>query len=187
MTAATDGHLAFWKESPTSDNNSPKELACLETRPLHQSAIKSLSSCSLQNNTTLIITGGDDNGLGISLIAVTESNEIQCARLIIPRAHAAVVTATDILYCRPSETNSSCVQVLIATASNDQRTKLWRIDIDLEKEGAEGIDVKKVANGYTSVADVSSMALYPGDVDSKQLVRRVLICGVGMEIWTVKL
>lgn len=47
--------------------------------------------------------------------------------------------------------------------------------------------MKKVANGYTSVADVSSMALYPGDVDSKQLVRRVLICGVGMEIWTVKL
>lgn len=186
MTAATDGHLAFWKESLTSDNDSPKELTCLATRALHQSAIKSLSSCTLNNYTTLVVTGGDDNGLGVSLIAVTELNEVQCNRLIIPRAHAAAVTATDILSCIPSNANSLCFQLLVATASNDQRIKLWRIDIDLTKEGAEGVDVKKIDNGYTSVADVSSMALYPDDVDPKQPATRILVCGVGMEIWNAK-
>ncbi|KAE9977637.1 hypothetical protein Vi05172_g5537 [Venturia inaequalis] len=188
MTAATDGHLAFWKESSTndSDNDGPKELACLGTRALHQSAIKSLSTWSLNNDTSLIVTGGDDNGLGISLITVTESNEVQCERLIIPRAHAAAVTATDILTCVPSDTKPSCFQILVATASNDQRIKLWRIIIDLGKEGGEGIDVKRVANGYTSVADVSSMALHPADSDSVQLATRILICGVGMELWNVQ-
>lgn len=189
MTAATDGHLAFWKESSTndSDNDGPKELACLGTRVLHQSAIKSLSTCSLNNDTSLIVTGGDDNGLGISLITVTESNEIKCERLITPRAHAAAVTATDILNCISSDTKPLCFQILIATASNDQRIKLWRIDIDLGKEGVEGIDVKRVANGYTSVADVSSMALHPADPGSESLATRILICGVGMELWNVKL
>ncbi|TLD18769.1 WD40 repeat-like protein [Venturia nashicola] len=189
MTAATDGHLTFWKESWTNDcdNDMPKELACLSTQSLHQSAIKSLSSCSLLNDTTLIVTGGDDNGLGISLIAITESNEVQCERLIIPRAHAAAVTATDILACAPSETDPSRFRTLVATASNDQRIKLWRIDIDLGKEGVEGVDVKRVANGYTSVADVSSMALYPDDIGAEQLTTRILMCGVGMELWNVKL
>lgn len=186
MTAATDGHLAFWKESMISDNDSPKELTCSATQALHQSAIKSLSSCLLKKDTSLIVTGGDDNGLGISLITVTESNEVRCERLIIPRAHAAAVTATDILMCRPSDTNSWCFQVLVATASNDQRIKLWRIDIDLSKEGAEGVAMKRIDNGYTSVADVSSMALYPDDVVPKQPATRILVCGVGMEIWNAK-
>lgn len=189
MTAATDGHLAFWKESLAinSDDDGPKELTCSATRALHQSAIKSLSSCLLKNDTTLVVSGGDDNGLGISLITVTESFEIRCERLLIPRAHAAAVTATNILACVPSDANPLCYQILVATASNDQRAKLWGVDIDFGKEGVEAIEVKRVANGYTSVADVSSMALYPDDVDSKQSATRILICGVGMELWDVKL
>ncbi|QDS68643.1 hypothetical protein FKW77_001744 [Venturia effusa] len=183
VTTATDGHFAFWSESSNDNNDNSKELTCAATRALHQSAVKSLASYSLNTDTTLIVTGGDDNGLGVSLVFVAESNEVQCERLLIPRAHAAAVTATDIITCRPSEADPSCFQVLIATASNDQRIKIWGVDIDLRKKGVDGLDVKMLANGYTSIADVSSMALYPHA--KEQSAAKILVCGVGMEIWTV--
>lgn len=186
MTAATDGHLAIWQESQLADNSGAKLLKCLKTQALHQNSIKTLSSCSLQASTTFVVTGGDDNAFGLSLISVNESDEVRSDSLLIPRAHAAAVTASHILICNPSDISPLCFQVLVATASNDQRLKLWGIEIDLRKDGVEGVNVKRVANKYTAIADVSSMALYP-DTEAKQDAMKILVCGVGMEIWNVEI
>jgi WD40 repeat protein len=183
MTAATDGYLAFWQDSRYSDIEGPQQLICLTTQSLHQSSIKSLSSCSLNDNKSLVVTGGDDNGIGLALVTCNGLGEVQCNSLIIPRAHAAAVTATAILTCRRSRTSPSCFRVQIATASNDQRIKLWAINIELGKNGVEGMEVKRTASKYTAVADVSSMALYPHGNESEPASVKILICGVGMEVW----
>jgi WD40 repeat protein len=186
MTTATDGHFAFWQESLARDDGGLQELTCLNTQALHQSSIKSLSSCLLTDGTSLIVTGGDDNSIGIAVISPSDSKENQCSTLIIPRAHAAAVTAIEILSCRRTDLGPSYFHVYAASSSNDQRIKLWAINIDLGKAGVDGVEVKRVANRHTAVADVSSIALYSNEDGSEQSGMKILICGVGMEVWDVK-
>jgi hypothetical protein len=186
MTAATDGHLVFWVNSQAIDGHDSQEMTCVKTQALHQSSIKSLSTCKLNDGTTLIVTGGDDNGLGLALISFENLKDLDCSTLIIPRTHAAAVTAANILTCQQNNVENPCFHIQVATASNDQRVKLWDLDINLGKKGVEGLEVKRVANRYTAVADVSSMALFPAEDGSEQAGTRILICGVGMEVWVAK-
>jgi hypothetical protein len=72
----------------------------------------------------------------------------------------------------------------MVSSGNDQRVKLWGIHLDSFGAGLGGVDVRKLANKHTIVADVSDLAVISG---SKGFcIANVVICGVGMEVWKVK-
>lgn len=164
ITCSTDGCLGTWR------TDVEREILEWDHRhQVHQSAILSLVSHELVDGSRLIITGGDDNALGITRM----SGSVGASRtLLVPRAHAAAVTALAIV---DREHN----RLRVVSASIDQRVKLWQIDIDTEQPGVDGIDIKLLQNSFTAVADVSG-------IDAIQLsggASGVLVCGVGMDVW----
>ena len=181
VTTATDGHVAFWSLTETSRN-----LACHCIQPVHQSSIKAIAKWKLTDSAWLIVTGGDDNALGICVVAMDEeTEEPKSSTLSIPRAHAAAITAVEILLGRSLHGSDNRFDLTVATASNDQRVKLWDIKVDMRKPGVQGVRVRREANHFSAVADISSMAVLPSqDVDEERVVK-ILICGVGMEVWRV--
>lgn len=147
------------------------------------------------DNESLVIAGGDDNSLSLTRFRVappsSESDTSKTsvmATLRIPKAHASTVTAIAILppsspsdEMTPESKRSRHVhQFTLLSSGNDQRLKVWEVRLDIWKAGVEGIEVRRIANEPTSVADVSDM-----DVFVDEGTRRVIVCGVGMEVWTV--
>ncbi|KAK3719536.1 WD repeat-containing protein 6 [Vermiconidia calcicola] len=164
ITAATDGHVAHWEH-----NTQHGQLRWTKRHKVHQNAIHATTSHTLADGSTLFITGGDDNAIGISRIA---SPEQETNTLLIPRAHAAAVTG--LATVRVGE----CTYWL-ASAGIDQRVKLWEISIDAACAGVEGIAVRRLQDVFTAVADVSSLdvcRLEGGGLG-------VVVCGVGMDLW----
>lgn len=162
LTTATDGHVAIW------DTSAIETLSSTQRRNVHQNAILEANVTILLDGSALLVTGGDDNGIGLS--RVSASNEI--STLLIPRAHAAAVTA---LVVHKYGDDHFCV----VSASIDQRVKMWDVRINTKDTGVEGLQVCKVQNVFTSVADVSSLSLLRLEDDAVGL----LICGVGMDVW----
>ena len=163
LTTATDGHLGIWDGKPAGEH-----LVWNTRRQIHQDAILAVEVYDLHDGSYLIITGGDDNA--VALTRVTARGDL--STLTLPRAHAAAVTGLSI-------SSQSQTQLLLVTTSIDQRVKLWRVDVDTDRPGIDGINVQRLANVSTAVADVSSMALY-GFEDGAV---GVLVCGVGMDLW----
>lgn len=148
-----------------------KKLSWLQRRKVHQNAILDSTTTSLSDGSTLLLTAGDDNALGLSRIDA----ENKISTLLIPRAHAAAVTALSVF-----KYGDDCFYVL--SASIDQRVKMWDVRIDVTVPGVESLQVRKVQNVFTSVADVSSMALLQLQDGSTG----VLVCGVGMDVWQLE-
>lgn len=162
LTTATDGHVAIWDASMTDT------LSWNERRNAHQNAILDATATVLTDGSALLVTGGDDNGIGFS--RVSAQNEIWT--LLIPRAHAAAVAA---LAVHKYGDNCFCV----ISASIDQRVKIWDVRVNTKNNGVEGLQICKVQNVFTSVADVSSLSL----LQLEDGALGVLICGVGMDVW----
>lgn len=172
LTTATDGHIAYW------DHPLGEMLSWPSRQKVHQNAILDATSVMLSDTSTLLVTAGDDNGLGFSRVhgqifhwpARETAGEI--ASLIVPRAHAAAVTAVAMYkYAK------DCYYVI--SASIDQRVKLWDVRIVVTARGVDRVRVEKMQNVFTSVADVSSLAflqLEDGTVG-------VVVCGIGMDVW----
>ena len=141
----------------------------------------------------LLITGGDDNGIGITRIRrdgdgrdfhdETESSIPSCRTLLISRAHAAAVTALCIVKIEQTtaDAGGNVVRLWLVSASIDQRVKLWRVEVDLKKDGVDGVEIQLVKNVFTAVADVSSMEVMRLGKGEKG----VLVCGVGMDVWKI--
>ncbi|KAK4508244.1 hypothetical protein PRZ48_001982 [Zasmidium cellare] len=165
LTASTDGHIASWNHS-----DELQRLSWSSRHKIHQNAILALTSCNLPTQSRLLITGGDDNAIGITLHR-PDGNSFRT--LLLPNAHAAAVTALAIV-------KADRGRVWLVSASIDQRVKLWRVGIDLGKEGVDGVDVRLVGDWLTSVADVSCM-----EVLELEEGKGVLVCGVGMDVWRV--
>lgn len=203
LTAATDGHVALWQKpgphSPdqaTLSNSEGASIQWMTRKRVHQNAINTLCCFRLSEMAAVIITGGDDNAVSISILRAKDglSKEALCSTsidtLLIPRAHTAAVTALKII--PPSETqahvvasdNDSGQALILVTASNDQRTKFWSLRVDLTKPGLEGVEVSKLQNEFTPVADVAAMD--STILDSTTTRHGILTCGVGMELWTVE-
>lgn len=226
LTAGTDGHVALWDLSippatlypnkPTTQPNSPPDSAAPDVgilkwhtrHKIHQNTIKSLTQTRLNKSTHMVVTGGDDNALGITLLRLrADTHGSRAATLLIPRAHAAAITGVALFkVCdrdmdrdggnssqvdnESSDENNaetetgrargSCTYRVL-TASNDQRIKLSEISIDLKKRGVEGVRVKRLADEYSAIADVSDMDL----LWEESVGWRVVVCGVGMEVWRI--
>jgi WD repeat-containing protein 6 len=159
---------------------------------VHQSSVKCMLPIANTDNESLVIAGGDDNSLSLTRFWVaptsSESDTSKTsvmATLRILKAHASTVTAIAIL--PPSSPSDKMTprsrplhQFTLLSSGTDQRLKVWEVRLDIWKAGVEGIEVRRIANEPTSVADVSDM-----DVFVDEGTRRVIVCGVGMEVWTV--
>lgn len=128
-----------------------------------------------------MVTGGDNGGLGILLLAnsfnpeskdgveePTKGGEEEV--LLIPAAHAAAITA--VIYLRSSPFSScSCPWHFFATISTDQRVKIWRIRTRLDstppadddekgnnakKKKVIAIEVDKVREMHSIVCDAAA-------------------------------
>jgi WD40 repeat protein len=166
ITAATDGHLAQWRIGQTET-----ALWWADRHKVHQSAIHGVTTRKLSDGSTIVVSGGDDNAIGISRID-SGSQDAAMKTLLIPRAHAAAVTGVVLV---PLDDD----RYWLVSAGIDQRIKLWHAKIDSTRSGVDGIEVKPLQNVFTAVADVSSLDLCKLEDGSTG----VLVSGVGMDMW----
>ncbi|KAI6783284.1 Regulator of Ty1 transposition protein-like protein [Emericellopsis cladophorae] len=167
LTAATDGHLVLWKaivqEGEAESSTLVYTLA--GSLRLHQSSIKCLDVVALSDTEAVIVTGGDDNGLGITTLARRGEGLAFASRGIVPSAHAAAING--VIATRKQD------GVVVVSVSNDQRVKTWWIR---QHDRA----VAKTGDVYSGVADA-------GDVEflDDEDAGRFVVGGVGLEIWHV--
>ncbi|KAL4885847.1 WD40-repeat-containing domain protein [Aspergillus karnatakaensis] len=203
ITTSTDGHFTLWdltnvlethydfgsilrlKQSLSSSSTKEDSITCESRHQIHSNSIKSLEVLQLSETTTLLITGGDDNSITLTLLA-TDINDTdktpRATTISIPDAHAASVNAVKIIgqsILRKDKT----LHLSFASSGNDHRVKLWKVDIDLkDRPTLDGIEVRNIFDQYSPVADISSL-----DVVSDQEEIKLLVCGVGMEFFKVRL
>ena len=200
-TTGTDGCIAIWKDNGQhlrthfEEESLVSNFTLLTCVRLHQSSIKTTSVIQACSTAMVILTGGDDNAVGITLLRrFTGQDTISTSSVLLPRAHAAAVTASTIFLQPRSKDNSDAEPTKAffraVTSSNDQRLKVWDVVIDLSAHGSEGINVKKAANKPTAVADVSSITVLPslnGAVGgNSHWHKRLLVSGVGIEVWNLR-
>ncbi|KAF9769157.1 hypothetical protein IL306_013484 [Fusarium sp. DS 682] len=165
LTASTDGHLTTWEVTFGEEVSSH---VLVQVAPVHQSSIKCLD---LQRTSEgfLILTGGDDNGLGVTTLVpmsrVSDNRRYtNSSRGIVRKAHAAAINGL-VLVQREGQTFG-------ITVSNDQRIKVWRVQAN---------NVKLVADEYSGVADPGDIAVI-GENDGEKVT--VVLGGVGAEVWS---
>ncbi|KAF2751992.1 WD40 repeat-like protein [Sporormia fimetaria CBS 119925] len=177
LTAGTDGHAVLWPlHIPTStDSASAETVKWHHPARIHQSTSKTLETCTLPNNSTLIVSGGDDGSLSF-LLTSPDGNVHMCSPITVVRTHASAVTACAIVL------NGEKVYVL--TSGNDQWIRVWEVVVYGQGDkdaGADPLAVKRAGKVKSNVADVSSMAVL-GTTEATT----VLLCGVGMEVVRVE-
>ncbi|KFH43492.1 Regulator of Ty1 transposition protein-like protein [Hapsidospora chrysogenum ATCC 11550] len=177
LTTSTDGHICLWQM--TTQNTKEEQLYALaQAVPVHQSSIKCLHMISMkeeQEGTYCVVTGGDDNALGIVMLTSTPGPEDTAfaisSRGIVRRAHAAAVNGV-IAYRQGGEDNITAV-----TVSNDQRIKTWAVTAG--RDGAVGVEL--LGNVYSGVADPGDVDLLDGRGGTTSSV--IMVGGVGVEVW----
>ncbi|KAF4344657.1 WD repeat WDR6 [Fusarium beomiforme] len=165
LTASTDGHLTTWEVTFGKEVSSH---VLVQVAPVHQSSIKCLDIQPTLEG-FLVLTGGDDNGLGVTtLVPMSTGSDKRryttSSRSIVRKAHAAAINGL-VLVRRGDETFG-------ITVSNDQRVKVWRIQEN---------NVKLVADAYSGVADPGDVAAM-GETDGDKV--KVVLGGVGAEVWS---
>lgn len=182
VTASTDGHLAVWRSEDEGEGEGEGEKSTLRdgtdgvshyalafATKVHQSSVKCLDIRHDPMESGIgwqVVTGGDDNALGILNIAWLEQHHSfeVTGRARVKDAHAAAVTGAVIV-------ERSDTSTLVATVSNDQRIKVWRVG--RARGGVGGVAL--VDNQYSAIAD-------PGDLE--QFAQGTLmVAGVGIEAW----
>jgi WD40 repeat protein len=153
LTASTDGHLALWPVPgerywlPTFCESPAREKRGLEPHRhrIHQNSIKVMFTVSLPSKSgqkdQIVITGGDDNALGLTLMRTrtsggdaTPSRPITSFQtLLIPKAHAAAITA--MCLCTLSFSLSQEFRIRFLSTGNDQHVKLWSVSVYIERIG----------------------------------------------------
>ncbi|KAJ9399302.1 hypothetical protein DTO282F9_3662 [Paecilomyces variotii] len=212
ITCATDGHFSVWdlrhileplffvesskiipRSLALSDAVKVADLSSYTRYQIHQNSIKSMEYVDLSDSMKIIIAGGDDNALSISLLALRTTDvakDAEVTTVSIPDAHAASVTTIKVLpYPKEMpEATDSQRNFLVATSGNDHRIKIWSITIDLEKKGSDIIDIVEKVNRYSPVADISSMDIIraPAADSDSETDLKLLVCGVGMEMLDIQ-
>ncbi|KAL1957609.1 hypothetical protein VTO42DRAFT_5720 [Malbranchea cinnamomea] len=205
LTSATDGHIALWdltdvlrqsfsisdglvKRKPTTGlPTSPALLSWQQRHSIHQSSIKAMTLQHLSNGQLMLITGGDDNALAISLLTVASSltqSGPSLSRALLAEAHVASINDVTILR---GTVQGSKMQFIVASSGNDQRLKIWSVQVDTLRRDIQetSVGVSLLQDIYTAVADLSSMGVYSlGDGTPNQ---RMVLCGVGMDFWDLSI
>ena len=214
LSAGTNGYLNssifedLLRLKHSHEHTTSQPLHPTVSHKVHQSSILAIDVMALDSRTYLVASGGDDNAVGLTLL--TTSKDRRCdvndkshmpepapppfRTVLIPRAHAAAVTAVKITHLQRSVAGTSAV---IITVSNDQRVKIWSIEIDLQKNAnkpdatpdvsgprlLEAVQVKLTGNAWTGAVDVSGMEILgeTRTIDGAGGMS-ILVVGVGMEV-----
>lgn len=203
ITASTDGHFTFWNLTPVLEPfynitpsglsvkqpiettaSTPTIISCESRYQIHSNSIKSLELAHISETTSLIVAGGDDNALTMSLlnanIAHSESST-HVNTVTIPDAHTASVTTVKLIEQRQPQIDAdgnATVDLTVASSGNDHRVKIWSVRVETAKNA---ISVENVVNQYSPVADISSL-----DIIQDAASAKLLVCGVGMEMLKIK-
>ncbi len=174
LTGATDGHVAVWEHVLDSASGEQKDgcgiLSPVLITRIHQNSIKTLD---LQDHTDaegsrgwLVVTGGDDNALGILHLRreAGKAGFTAASKSRIKDAHAAALTGVCLM---PGDDGHATV----ASGSIHQSIKVWRVET--ARKGAA--KVRLLHEAYSSIADSGGLEM----VSPQQF----LAFGVGMEIW----
>ncbi|KGO41306.1 hypothetical protein PEX1_101860 [Penicillium expansum] len=221
ITAATDGYFTLWDLTSTLEpfytitqsilkakhpfdgsSISPENITCENRYQIHSNSIKGMELVPISDTATVIVAGGDDNSLSVSLLRTHPSDNgtnAQVATVSIPDAHAAAVTTVKILnqqISRDVTSNAESIKITVASSGNDHRVKVWSITVDPTQPGTQGIIVGFVLDTYSAVADISSLGLVHGPGNSVPAVSqvpgseinqsRLVVCGVGMEMFAAE-
>jgi len=178
LTAATDGSLVLWTTSIpifSKGISSSSELTKVSSHKIHQSTIKCLDvTTESTQNSVIVVTGGDDNALGIT--AYSSANlDSKPKSVLLCSAHAAAITGLCIL---PSSGQNEDDIVKIVSSSNDQKVKEWEFYIERN-------ELRKKGDMFTSVADVGDIAVIRNGDTLGEEMPKVLVVGNGMEVFTV--
>ncbi|KAM7219301.1 WD40-repeat-containing domain protein [Rhypophila decipiens] len=209
LTGSTDGFVGFWSASFELREGylypAQFEYELDSVVKLHQSTLKSLDIApapDAHDRGWLVATGGDDNALGFMRVFLEEALnyewEVKRSITVVNRArvagaHAAAITGLAFVQTSHSEQQpkkeeaAETRQFLLATASNDQRVKLWKVEL-------RGVQLKtppKVSlldNQYSSVADTGDVEVIPPSAAAAAENgvgggARLMVGGVGMEVW----
>ena len=214
VTASTDGYFALWDLTSTLEkfydanysplkarslfagpDSSPEKITYENRYRIHSNSIKAMELVPITDDATCILAGGDDNSLSISLLKTTSSNTpSHVATISIPDAHAASLEAVEVLR-KEKLPRRETIQVIVATAGNDHRLKIWSITVDPSQPDTQGINVEFLLDRYTSVADISSLGIIQdrdehaeNSIHMRKTAKvNFIICGVGMELLEVGL
>lgn len=125
---------------------------------IHQSSIRDLDFIYTSEHAISIVTGGDDNAIGLIKLEKSDKGLIMDTISFIPDAAASTVT---------------CVKVLddkrALVASVDQKVRLWGM----------GDELKLLQDTYTTVADTGCIA----ETKFSDGTRMALIGGAGVSTW----
>jgi len=183
LITSTDGYVAVCDvrlSALTAEGSSiakdGKEAMTISQRfKIHQNAVHSAELISWHDGSHVLLSGGDDNALSISIIKPPNAGQSwTISTLTIPRAHAAALTALSII-----KPDLSSDKLHVVTSSIDQKIKLWQFNI-VPENGIAQIHVRKLQEAYTPVADVANMCTWNANG-----LTWILICGVGWDLWTI--
>ncbi|KAJ5266469.1 hypothetical protein N7478_009277 [Penicillium angulare] len=214
MTAATDGYMTLWdltttlrpfytidsnllKSKPSLSSSQPpvEDISCEDRYRIHSNSVKALEKAPITPTLTMIVSGGDDNSLSISLLkhslASATGTDTAVSTTSIPDAHAASITAVKILK-EPrlfhDDNGMETVQIMMASSGNDHRVKIWMISLDPSTHDAKSIQIRFIKDQYSAVADVSSLGLVSETENfTGETKAQLLVCGVGMEMFETKI
>lgn len=197
-TASTDGHVAFWSiidlacsKGHSHAEREPRpfaeEIRWLSRIRIHQSSVKAMSSVTLSSAAILVTTGGDDGALGFTCLnySISPTDTPPSHSVIyLPNAHASAINA--VTYLGDIESGDAMHSKTVkwhrfATASNDQKLKTWLVNVNLDQPKIEVFRVKRESKVNSSVADASCL----GQVDEGGKETRLVIAGIGVEIWRI--
>ncbi|UNI23477.1 WD repeat-containing protein 6 [Purpureocillium takamizusanense] len=210
MTASTDGHLALWREDLiNAQGNITRTWVLMEAARVHQSSIKSLDMARGRGGDDgfCVVTGGDDNALGVATVMRKGGGGFTLAeRGIVRRAHAAAINGVVALTAAgDGDDDDDEDGITVVSVSNDQRVRAWRIvaaaaaaadpSSSSSSSSLSSPRVELVCSAFSGVADpgdvacVSAPAPAPASRDSGggdwQRPRRVVLGGVGIEVWNL--
>lgn len=183
FTAGTDGHAVLWPLQETTHDSkefSTQSLNWHSPARLHQNTSKTLSTRSLDNGSTLLVSGGDDGSLSF-LLASPDGDIHMHSPIVVVRTHASAITACAIIVQQRN-------RIYILTSGNDQWVRVWEVILsstavssaEEQATSSDPLTIKRKTKIRTHVADVSSMAILEPDTKGRRA--KVIICGVGMEV-----
>jgi WD40 repeat protein len=184
VTGATDGCVAVWPVDWITHDGSGRvsihETSTVQAikwelhHAVHTSSIKALEHEEILPGYQILLSGGDDNSLSVTLVKLEDDVRV-VSSVCVANAHASAITAVKILSCHTDTTTT----IEIASSGNDQRVKLWSVVVDLETENTQEqvISVSLKTDRYSPVADIAAM-------DEMEIAtKRVLVVGgVGTEM-----
>lgn len=152
LTGGNDGMLRCFLLT------SSLQCVVLDAFQRHQSGINALDVSPMQDDRMLILSGGDDTSLAVTLVALTkEQNIIKLQEAVVHSAHTAQISGVKIV--------SNCCML---SAGIDQRLRVWSF-----VGGVLEMDCSRIS----CIPDIACCAWWSSDTGLL-----FLICGEGLEL-----